>query len=580
SVLEKYIGGKGLGAYLLHQYVDPKIDPLSDKNPIIIATGPAQGTVPIAGRYSIITKSPHTGIFLDSHVGGYVGPELKFAGFDAIMILGKSEHPVYIEITNQSVHIKNADHLWGLSSLNAEDQIKENHDAKAKVIVIGPAGENLVHISTATSDYYRTAARGGIGMLFGSKKLKGISIRGTLELDVPDIGSLKELRKDINHRTKKSIDNGHLLPKIGSSWLLRIANERDQLPTLNYQYGEFEAFEKITGESLHEKFSSVTKRKPCYRCPLGCSYIINYEAEWTEGRMVQHPEYESIGLLGSNLGIDCLDHILQTNHTCNSLGLDTISTGSVISWFMEVGNKGLIPEKYKHEKIEFGDKSGIIQLISKIANQEGVGEILSQGVKRASEIFGNGTDRYAVHVKGLELPAWDPRGKLGLGLSYITSNVGGSHLRGWPATVDPPDRSMVPYIDSLIEQQDLKILKDSLIMCHFTHSIAPGLGISDTAKIFEVTTGVKTSVKEMREKAQRIWIASRLFNVKIWGEISPRQLGVLPHRLMYDPLPTGKAKGMTSFNNQQDLDESLTIFYNKRGCDFDGRPQYQEITNL
>ncbi len=572
NILENYIGGKGIATYYLNKEQDPRIDALDADNMIIIATGPAQGVLPIAGRYVIVTKSPLSGIFIDSHVGGYIGPELKFAGYDLIIIKGKAKVASYIEINNDIVSIKSAEHLWGKLSLDTEDALKKEVDAKSKIITIGPAGEKLVRFACVTSDYYRTAGRGGIGMVFGSKNLKAITIRGTNKFDKNE--AVKNMIKDINDRAQASKDAGHLLSKLGTSWLVEISDARSQMPTLNYSAGEWENVDKIKGQTIMEKNKLI--RKPCYRCSLACAYVLDTDYEWADGRRIQHPEYESLAMLGSNLGIDDHETLLLANHLCNLYGIDTISTGSTISWFIEAGKNGMVPEEYHDETLDFGEFDKILDLIRKIANKEGVGKVLAEGTRIASNIFNYDTDKYAVNVRGLELPAWDPRGKLGLGLSYITSNVGGSHLRGWPKTTEFPRISAIKIIDSLIEEQDLKLIKDSLIMCHFTHSIKPALNIEDTAKIMSVLSGKEFTAGDMRLKAQKMWILARDFNARI-DERTIREDDKLPDRLMKQPMPSGLAKGLTAFKSEDDLKLSLDIYYEKRNCNSDGIPTEEEV---
>lgn len=577
-VLENLIGGKGLGVYYLLKYMDPKVDPLSPDNLIVLATGPAQSILPVSGRFCIVTKSPHSGIFLDSHVGGYIGPELKFSGYDAVIIKGKAKNPVYLKILDNEVTFHSSDHLVGKNIAETTDILLKEIDPKARIAAIGPAAENGVKYAVVNCDYYRTAARGGVGLLFASKNLKAIAIRGT-KRKTQHSEKVKSLRTEINKRAKSSALKGHQLPKMGTSWLVDIANARDQLPTLNYQMGQWDKSENINGDALHEVYKDKLKRKPCFNCTLACAYVIDTGYSWAD-RPIQHPEYESLGLLGSNLGIDDLESLLKLNHLCNILGMDTISTGSSISWFMECSEKGKVPEEYKSEMVNFGEIDKVIELVEKIAYSRGVGKILGKGVRRASEIFGMGTDAWAVHVRGLELPAWDPRGKLGLGLSYVTSHVGGSHLRGWPATPDFPDRSVLPFIDSLIEEQDLKIIKDSLITCHFMHSIDPALNLEDCARVYETLTGIPSSVKHIRELAQNIWILCREFNVRVWGEDNPRASDTLVPRLLRDPLPTGPAKGLTAFVSDEDHQQSLDEFYPKRNCSTKGIPNPSELTKL
>ncbi|MHA2502619.1 MAG: aldehyde ferredoxin oxidoreductase N-terminal domain-containing protein, partial [Candidatus Kariarchaeaceae archaeon] len=275
EVLHQVIGGKGLGAYLLLKYLDPSTDPLHPDNMLVISTGPAQGTMSIAGRYTIVTKSPHTGIFIDSHVGGYLGPELKFAGYDAVIITGRAETPSYIRIDDDTVTIIPAEHLWGKDIIETTDIINNEFDSKARIVAIGPAGENLVHFAATNSDYYRTAARGGVGMVFGSKNLKAVAVRGRSTLPDTNLPMVKTIRQQINQRAKSSHDKGHRLPQIGTSWLVPIASARDQMPTLNYQRGEWEHADEISGDSLEEHYGENIKRKPCYRCSLACAYVID-----------------------------------------------------------------------------------------------------------------------------------------------------------------------------------------------------------------------------------------------------------------------------------------------------------------
>jgi aldehyde:ferredoxin oxidoreductase len=577
-VLENLIGGKGLGVYFLLKYMDPKVDPLSPDNLIVIATGPAQSSLPVSGRFCMVTKSPHTGIFLDSHVGGFIGPELKFAGYDAVIIKGKAKNPLYLKILDSEVTFHSSDKLVGKNIEETTDILIDEIDPKVRIAAIGPAAENGVKYAVVNCDYYRTAARGGAGLLFASKKLKAIAVKAS-NRKIKHTEEVKSLRTDINKRARDSALKGHQLPKFGTSWLVDIANARDQLPTLNYQRGQWDRHENINGVALHEAYKEKLKRKPCYNCTLACAYVIDSGYSWAN-RPIQHPEYESLGLLGSNLGIDDLESLLRLNHMCNILGMDTISTGSSISWFMECSKRGKVPQEYMSEIVHFGEVDKVIELVEKIAYCKGVGQILAKGVKRASKVFGMGTDAWAVHVRGLELPAWDPRGKLGLGLSYVTSHVGGSHLRGWPNTPDFPDRSVLPFIDSLIEEQDLKIIKDSLITCHFMHSIDPPLKLEDCAKIFETLTGIPSSVQHIRELAQNIWILCREFNIRVWGVDNPRVSDTLVPRLLRNSLPSGPAEGLTAFVSDEDHEQSLDDFYPKRNCSTKGIPIRSELDEL
>ncbi|MFW9854147.1 MAG: aldehyde ferredoxin oxidoreductase family protein [Candidatus Thorarchaeota archaeon] len=558
NAVKHVIGGKGLGAWFLYKLLPPKIHPLDSKNVFILATGPAQGMMPIAGRYVIVTRSPHTGLFLDSHVGGFLGPELKYAGFDALVVKGASRSPVWLEVSNNQIVIQDAADLWGLTTHETEETLHSRHDLKSKVLSIGQAGENLVSIACTTSDLFRNAGRGGIGALLGTKKLKAISVRGSLDIPLANEGPIRELKRDITIRARAN--RKHSFYRLGTSGAVEIANELDMLPVQNYQRGETEG--AVDGYLIEERYGVRLKKRPCHRCPIACSLVIDSPYEWASG-YIQHPEYESLGLLGSNLGINDMETLLHLNHLCQLYGMDTISTGGVIAWFMECAQRDAVPRKFQTEQIQFGDGKGALDLIRKISLRQGVGGILAEGVQRAAAVFGGGSDKWAVHVKGLEMPAWDPRGRLGLGISYAVSPLGGSHLQGWPSTRKVPEESAVSVMESLVENQDLKILYDSLIMCAFVDYIKPTFEIADMVKMMEGFTGETMTTKDLRSKAHQIWLLTRIINEREY-EKSPIEYDVLPYRHMKDPLPTGRAINRTAFVNEKDFVESRAKLYELR----------------
>ncbi|MHA2299244.1 MAG: aldehyde ferredoxin oxidoreductase family protein [Candidatus Hodarchaeales archaeon] len=565
------VGGTGLAA---HYLLDQKsgINPLTPKNTMIIATGPCQGTsIPICGRHVVVSKSPLTDHFIDSHAGGFIGPELKKAGYDAVIITGASENPCYVEIVDDKVAIKDASYLWGKSTAETENSLREGR--KGKVMSIGIAGENLAKISCIVNDGFHTASRGGQGAVFGSKKLKAIYVEGSKEIKVANPEKVKKVADNLRSRARSSRENEHKLFTHGTPWLLELANSLDQLPTRNFQQGEYENWEKLTRNAI-DKVITIIKKRPCYNCAISCSHVSGDQHEWAiHGGTVSIPEYETLGMMGANCGIDDVEAVIKANYFANMHGLDTISTGNVIGFFMECCAKNLVPNEYKNEKIKFGDKEGFLDLLHKIARREGVGKILSEGVHAASQAFGKATETFAVHVKKLEIAAWDPRGKMGLGLSYATAACGGSHLRGWPQTRKFPNTETEEVaISSLVDQQDLKKMKDSLLICHFTHSIDPPLNWQDCADIFSAVTGIETNVEGIKEKAKQIWIACRKFNVKDKEHVAPRELDILPWRLMSDPLPSGRAKGCKAFVDSGDFNRSLDRLYKLRKLDRWGYP--------
>ncbi|MFX0172646.1 MAG: aldehyde ferredoxin oxidoreductase family protein [Candidatus Hodarchaeota archaeon] len=581
DIINTFIGGKGLGAYILTKELPPKTDPLSPDNKIIITTGPLQGSiVPICGRYCIVTKSPLTGLFLDSHVGGSLGPELKFAGYDAIIIEGASPDPCYISINDDIVQIRNGKFLKGLSTQDKEIWIKETlSEPEAKIMSIGPAGENIVKFACITSEGFRNAGRGGIGAIFGSKNLLAVSIKGTSKrFSVADPEALEKLAANLNKRAAAGRKAGLKIYKYGTPNLVTVASNRDQIPVYNFQAGTLDNPAAI-GEEATSQYE--TRKKPCYKCSISCAHVYREEFSFVgKKHVVAVPEYETLGMIASNCKID-INTAIEANYMANQYGLDTISLGNVMAFFMECSEKNLIPNEFETSKVFFGNNRGTIELITKIANRQGIGNILAEGTKRAAEIFGHNSEEFAIHVKGLEMAAWDPRGKLALGLSYATAAVGASHLRGWPATSKNPKDEPInpPIVETLVEGQDLKILKDCLIICHFTHSIKPALSLEDTQALYSAVTGSKADVREI---AQNVWSLTRYFNMREFkGPAGTYDR--LPSRLMEDPLPTGTAAGSKAFQSEEDFNNGLRILYEQRNCQINGdltAEEKQRIENL
>ncbi|MHA1213672.1 MAG: aldehyde ferredoxin oxidoreductase family protein [Candidatus Hodarchaeales archaeon] len=576
KITRTFLGGKGLGAYILTRELKPKIDPLGPENKIVIVTGPLQGSVvPICGRYAIITKSPLTGLFLDSHAGGSIGPELKFAGYDALIIEGSSPKPVFIYITDKSYEIRDASHLKGLSTLDKELELKKELGSDTKIMSIGQAGENLIKIACVTGESFRNIGRGGVGAVFGSKKLLAIAIKGKPKsIPVADSTRLEKLANEVKTRAKTGRESDHWIYKWGTPALLPFASEMDQLPVKNFQEGTLKDPDKL-GPKEMDKFK--TKKKPCYKCVVSCSHVFDQKFDFAKPEhIIAVPEYETLGLIGANCGVD-FQTVIEANYLANSYGLDTISLGNLIAWFMETCDKGLVPEQYTSEKVYFGDKKGLINLIHKIARKEGVGAILAEGPIHATKIFGYDSQKFSIHVKGLPMAAWDPRGKLGLGLSYATAEVGASHLRGWPSTTKIPNEPITEeIIDSLIEGQNLKIIKDCLIICHFTHSIIPALDLELAQDLYSAATGSNVDVREV---AQNVWSLTRYFNMREFDNPAS-EYDTLPHRLLKEALPSGSAQDSKAFISDEDFQNGLEMLYSKRRCKINGDLTSDEIKRI
>ncbi|MFW9853502.1 MAG: aldehyde ferredoxin oxidoreductase family protein [Candidatus Thorarchaeota archaeon] len=578
SVIQNFMGGNGLGAYLLIRETEPGFSPLGSENKVMLVTGPLQGTrIPITGRYAVITKSPLTNFFLATHAGGSIGPELKFAGYDAVILEETSEDPCYITITEDHVEFKDGKKLLGLSALEKERKIQRIAGENIKVMAIGKAGENQVKYACVTAESFRNLGRGGVGAIFGSKGLLAIGINGTRkEIPVADPEKVRDLANDLRSRVKAGREAELPIYRVGTTNLVRVASKRDQLPVRNFSEGMLEDTSGIDHEAATKY---PTKKKPCFRCPLSCAHIYQYKFPFGEtDHIIGVPEYETLGMIGANCELD-IETTIEINYWANAYGLDTISLGNVLGWFMECSERGLIPDQYMNESLFYGDTRGTIELIKKIVNRRGVGDILADGVQFASRVFGSPTEHFAIHVKGLEMAAWDPRGRYGLGLSYATAPMGASHLQGWPRTTKSPKQAgpITPQIvQTLHEEQDLKIVKDSLIICHFTHSIVPGLSLADSQALFTAVTGFKTDVRNI---AQNTWAISRFFNMR--EIIQPvGEYDRLPYRLLEEPLPTGRAAGSKAFVSLDDFKTGLQYLYKRRRCTQEGDLTQSEIERV
>lgn len=410
---EMFIGGKTLAAKIIYDSCSGKIDAFSEDNLIVITTSPLTGsTSPCSSRFNISTISPLTGLLISSNCGGNFGLHLKRAGYDALVITGKSKEKVYIDITDKEISVKSADHLWGKSTGEAQRLMGERNRGK---LVIGIAGENLVRYAAVISEE-RAAGRGGVGAVFGYKNLKGLIASGNASTDMYDKKRFKQHNQKWIKQLRKHVLTGKQLPKLGTAGLVSMMNFRNQLATKNYSSGTFSDFEKINGETLKEDF--LLKNRGCPSCPIQCGRVVK-----AYGKDVKGPELETLGLLGSNLLNSDLQNIINLNHLCDEYGLDTISFGSTVGLAMELNEKGLW-----ENGLNFGDNSPLEDLVRKVAMREDIGDDLAEGTKRLSQKYG-GVD-FAINVKGLEIAAYEPRSAQGMGLGYATANRGGCHLNG------------------------------------------------------------------------------------------------------------------------------------------------------
>jgi aldehyde:ferredoxin oxidoreductase len=590
SLVKAYVGGSGLAAYLLWNLIDSGVDPLSPENPLIIATGPATGALaPSAGRFALVSKSPLTGIWGESHAGGFFGPEVKYAGYDMVVILGRSPTPVSLVIDDGSVEIHKTADLWGLNTRDTTNELRGRFGKDYHVICIGPAGENLVKFASVMVDYYRAFGRTGMGAVMGSKKLKAVVVRGSKGVEVYDPDKYLEVLEDILWRNTEgpwALPAQMSLGRYGTPSLITAMNAIGRLPTKNHWTGYWERADRLSGDEL---LKYRVSRGSCFSCMIMCKHITKVPDGRYEGAFSGGPEYESVVALGSNLLIDNIEAAIYMNQLCNLYGLDTISTGKVISYVFECYEKGLISkEELGGVEALWGSEEAAIKLINMIVRREGIGNILAEGVRKASEVLGRGYE-YALHVKGLEVSAQDPRGHKSVGLTWAISVRGADHLRSLTTVDELGYRDVaaerfgadkVDYVcDRLSErykglivkdQEDLFALVDSIIMCKYGTMWPPMYYFDFIAKLLPPLTGIKEfgDVKNLRLIAERIVNLKRCFNLR---EGVGKESEVLPKRFTEEAMPTGPSKGQVC-----DLEPMLREYYMYRGWDYRSGLPYEE----
>jgi aldehyde:ferredoxin oxidoreductase len=570
GTMKKYLGGRGLGAKLLFDSLPAKTDPLSPENVLIFLTGPLTGSmVTGSSKFVVVTKSPLTHGWCDSYSSGRIAVELKKAGYDGMVIRGKSNHPCYLRIADHGVEVREADSIWGKDSFETERMLKEREkNPSVGVSSIGPAGEKLGRFACINSDLYRQAGRGGVGAVMGSKRLKAIVVKGTKGVEVHDRTKLVALNRESYRRSQKS-QVAQARRKYGTPLTLNITHAGGILPTKNFQFGTWErALERIDSVGVHK---SVKSHKPCLSCFVPCSLTTEVAEGRYKGISVEGPEYETLGMFGSNLLIDSLPVIIQANILCDRLGLDTISAGNVIGFVMECFERGLLSAgDTGGEEIRFGDGEAALAAVEMIAYRRGFGDVLAGGVKAASERIGRDSGRFAMHVKGMEFPAYEPRGAFGSGLSYAVSPRGACHRRAWPPAKEVlggyPPYTVEGKAEMIKELYDQNCVLHSLLVCDMPAKFIP-LSLDDYSNYLQAVTGDSFSTDDFLTIAGRIETLIRMINLR---EGFTREDDTLPYRTLFEPLPDGPAKGQ--FIGQENLNRMIDDYYVSRGWDSRGVP--------
>jgi len=560
-----YLGGRGLGVKLLFERLPVNINPLDSKNLLIFASGPFGGTtIPTNGRFSLVTKSPLTNGIFYSNSGGNFGVIMKRCGFDGILIHGALKEPGYLLIENGDVSIKEASKLWGNDTEKTLDELKKIEGNRINSLMIGPAGENLINIASIMNDATRAFGRGGVGAVMGSKNLKAIVVKGgDTKVEINDKELLKKYVKVALDKIKVVPITRISLPKFGTSALVNVINILGMFPINNFQKGFDERATQVSGEEINGKLT--VEHEGCYACPIRCGRIT--QAGDMKGK---GPEYESVWALGPNLGIYDLISVTQANYLCNKYGLDTISCGGSIACAMELQERGLL----KEHSLIFGNTSILKVTIEKIALRKGIGARIGEGSRNLSKIY-NARD-LAMQVKGLELPAYDPRGAIGHALGYATSNRGGCHLTGYLASLEifaapkKIDRfTIAGKPDLLVLKQNQKATEDSLVICVFA---GWALGLDYYARFLKAITGIEFDVIKLLEIGERIYNLERLLNIR---EGFTKKDDKLPPRFLNEPFREGFSKG-----HVVPLEKMLEQYYYVRKWDSNGIPNPELLERL
>jgi len=587
GIAKRFLGSKGFGAKFLYDELPAKTDPFSPENQIIISTGPLTGTGAFSPKCNMATKSPLTGGWLDCTLGGFFGPELKFAGYDVLIISGKAPDPVYLWINDDMVELRLATELWGKTSHEAEKSIKKDlDDQKIRVTSIGPAGENLVRFACVNGDLYRQAGRGGIGAVWGSKNLKAVAARGSGEVGLADKTNFFKHMQEFNKYLK---ENSGPFSSEGLMFLVDLINDNGMMPTRNFQESVFEGAKKINAEAL---LSTIKKRDmACHKCVVGCGNFCEIEESEFGPFEIEGPEYETACLLGANCGVDNLEAIAYLNVLCDSLGIDTISTGGTIAFAMECYQRGILTSKdVDGLDLNWGNYRAMVELIKKIVYREGIGDLFAEGSARAAEKIGKEAPKYAIHVKGLELPGYDPRGAIGMALAYSIADRGGCHLRAWTIydeVVGEMDR-FSPVGKAFLDAKRInrKAIMDCLGMCEvfgLSGQYSTLLGEATGWKVDQYIIdqlpgdfigdffidGEKVGIGE------RVSNLTRAFNIR---EGFAKKDDIIPERFFKDAVPEGPVKG--HIVPREDFDKMLREFYEVCGWDKNGIPTKEKLLEL
>lgn len=591
QLAKNYLGGRGFNIRRMYDEIPANLDGLSPENKLFFSTGPLVGTMfPGAGRFNVSAKSPQTGILGDSNAGGFFGPELKFAGYDQLIIEGRAAKPVYLLIHNDRVEIRDAQHLWGLDVWDTQTAIlKELKDARVQVAAIGTAAENGVRFAGVFANLARAAARTGMGTVMGSKNLKAIAVRGTQPVGVADPTGFAELIQEID----RAIYEHREYPTralMGTTKLVHALNEAGCLATRHFQTGRFEAAEDVSGEALAETVK--VKSKSCFGCTIPCSRFFRITQGPFAGLQSEGPEFEGLAGFSSRVGVTDLAAALKGVDLCNRYGLDVITTSEMISFAMELYQRGILSRAEADGlDLTWGKVETVLALIDKINRREGFGDVLADGVKAAARKIGRGSEQYAFHVKGLELFQADPRGLKAYALGYAVASRGGDHLRSEPSFEFSGDaaagQKIYGHPDAAFRlkykgkgrvvkhYEEWSALADCLEACKNTIVNMEIVDFDMAAKLLRATIGWEFDGEEVQAACERVVNLERAFNTR---EGLNRRDDSLPHRFTHEPLPDDSGP---SAGSVVELQPMLDEYYQARGWEVStGLPTFGKLREL
>ncbi|MBI5116427.1 aldehyde ferredoxin oxidoreductase family protein [Candidatus Poribacteria bacterium] len=586
EIAKNFIGGVGIGVKYLFDKVKAGTDPLGPDNKLIFAVGPYTGTaVPCANRMAVVSKSPLTGTIAASFAGGYFPVELKKAGYDALIVEGKADKPTYLWIRNGEFRLRDARSVWGTQTSDCQQIIKDElNDQNARVACIGPAGENLSKMACIINER-RAAGRKGLGAVMGSKNLKAIAVRGTNTVRVASEDKFKATRSEMIKAMKESFVLYEAFAQAGTPLGVEHMSLMGIFPIKNWTATAELTIEETLGLKVQD--SRKVGRTHCYGCPVGCSQLHLAKGTPYGGILAEGPEYETFYSFGGQTGVDNIDSIIAADRLADELGLDTISAGVAIGFAMELYEMGILaPAHTNGLELRFGNHEAMVKLLQMIAFREGLGDVLSDGVKVAAQRIGKGSEKYAMHVKGLELPAYDVRGAKAHGLNYATSYTGADHNRGYafqeimgiPIPFSANGLSVEKKGELTKWNQDAQTaLCDCTAICSFILPMAlMPIALSNTSALLEAVTGNTYTEDDILKVGERINNLARMFNAR---EGFTRKDDSLPERLMTEPMKGGPCDG--SLISQKELDLMLDEYYTARGWDLEtGIPTKEKLADL